>query len=174
MTVAEILAQATVHKKMSIDDVYGRTHLNECKHILAMLYDSACNRTSTTVACTDEDSYYDLPASCLRVHKVLDSNGDEYDKRYYRIDCGQIKFDTEDTYTVWYFYETANVTTTLEITEMFHRSMAKFVAARELLGIKNEMASKYEQDFYAEVKTIDGMLNNRKKRGIITPIASFR
>ncbi len=177
MTVADILAQAIVHKEMSIDSVNGRTHINDALNILAILYDTAKVQTTTTIACTDEDVYYALPAGCISVFRVEDSDGLEYNKLFYRVEAGNIKFEDEDTFTVVYLARAASVTLdsqTPTINDLYHRTLAKYVAYKELKTIKIKEAEDYKTDFFQEAAAVDLALRKGKKRGRFTPVDKFR
>ncbi|MES0334795.1 MAG: hypothetical protein SFH39_00335 [Candidatus Magnetobacterium sp. LHC-1] len=177
MTVQEIINQAIVHIRMSIDSVYGRTHINEAMHELAMKYDTACVKTTTTISCTDSDAYYSMPSDCLKVIRVYDSDGDEYDKTLYRFEQFQIKLDDEDTYTVHYLTtpdSVADNTETPDVNSAYHRPIALFVASKELEDIKPDKSSILLSKFYAQVDDVNSKLMNPKKRLAKTPIPGFR
>ena len=177
MTVLEIINQAVVHKEMSIDHIYGRTHLNEALHILAMLYDSAKVRDTETVICSNTSTYYPLSADCIKVLRVDDSDGEEYNKLFYSLDNSYIKFQDTDTYLVTYLRKAVAVTLdteTPEINNLYHRTISKYIAHKELRTIKLKDAADYKAEFFQEAGTIDLVLKNAKKRGTGTPVRQFR
>lgn len=177
MTVLEIINQAIVHKEMSIDHIYGRTHLNEALHLLAMMYDSAKVRDTQSVVCSNTSTYYALPTDCIKVLRVDSSDGEEYNKLFYSMDNSYIKFQDEDTYLVTYLRKAASVTQdteTPEINDLYHRTISKYIAHKELRTIKLEDAAQYKAEFFQEAGTIDVTLKKAKKRGQYTPVRQFR
>jgi hypothetical protein len=177
MTVLEIINQAIVHEKMSIDHVYGRTHINDALNTLAMLYDTAKVETSTIIVCSDTDDYYSLPSGCIKIQRVEDSDGHEYSKLFYKIDNKKIKFENEDTYTIVYLSKTASVTLDTEtpaIDDLYHRTLSKYIAYKELLLIKPQLANLFKEEFFQEAGSIDLALKSIKKRGRYTPVRQFR
>lgn len=177
MLVSEILTQSVVHKEMSIDPVYGRTHLNEAMGILAMMFDSAKVRSTSTIVCADEDIEYVLPTGCITVLKVFDSKGEEYNKLFYQINNGYISFQDIDTYTITTLGKAPSVTLNTEtpaIADLYHRTLAKYITYRELISIKPDMATLYKNEFYQESGTINTALTNAKRRGRYTPVRQFR
>jgi hypothetical protein len=162
---------------MSIDHVYGRIHINEALNTLAMMYNSARVRSTSTIVCDDHDLYWVLPTTFISCLMVTDSKGKEYSKLFYKVENGYIKFDDEDTFTVTFLGRAPAVTLDTEtpaINDLYHRTIAKFVAYRELKTIKIKEAEEYKAEFYQEAGTVDLALRKGKKRGYYTPVSRFR
>lgn len=178
MTVDDIISLATALKGMPIQPIYGRTWLNDAKNQLAIRYDTACNLVSTTIACTDETLFYDLPDELLRINYIAASNGTKYDDDFYKTDHGQIKFDNKDTYTLFYLVETDSVIGNAgeipQIHSLYHRAMAKHIASMELTDLKPSKADTLEAGFFTDCTLIDRKIKRPKRKPGVIPAPLFR
>ena len=177
MTGLEIAQEAQYnHTNKTIDNAYAMKYINGAKRKLTNLYDTACEQTTTTITCSDSSDYYDLPSDCLRIYRVRDSDSEDYSPADYSVELGQIKFNDEDTYTVRYLKEYADISSmasTPGINAAYHTVIALYVAALKLQDLEPDKAAALLQQFYTEAKITDNRLKRLNRKGRI-PAPPFR
>jgi hypothetical protein len=135
MLVSDIIARVTAVSNLTPGNSFCISKINECMEDLALEYDSAKARNSTTQTCTDVEAWYELPAACIGVYRVDDPNANEI--RRFTIKDGQlIQFDYEDTFTIYYYtYQTevTLVTETPGVHVSFHGAMPYYIAFKWMM-----------------------------------------
>ncbi len=173
MTTEEVLALAGVHVDDTIEFTEGGSEwINQA---LTSLGKDAYKKGSTTFTVADT-SWQDLPADCLLIDEVKDSDGYRYED--YDAEAGQIRFADADTYAVTYRKLPATVTAVAQVLDVhaaFKPALALFVAskfrANEADTDSEELAdaNRLMNEFQFEAAKVAKMLRRQARRsGTIT------
>jgi len=130
MTVTEIGVQVTRLSYQTPSDAFTIAMVNDAMENLALEFNNAKKRNSTTVACTDASDWSDLPADCIGVYRVDDSEGNEI-ANYTIKDGVLINLPSVATYTIRYYTFQTSVTlvgNTPGIHVAYHNALAYWVA----------------------------------------------
>lgn len=174
MLTSEIIEQATLDSGMQINNTYGLRWVNEALNLLANLYDTACAKSDYTLNVDDINEYYDLWTNCVRVKRVVDSDGDTYDN--YTCDNSQIKFEDEDTYNVTILIvppKVVAVTETPGVNKLYHLPIVYFLVYKQLENHKPEKSSEFYNRFMTFADSANKKLLRMKKKGKI-PAPPYR
>jgi hypothetical protein len=157
MTAGDIIAFAADRLvKKSIDPNDGIGWLNDALTDLGI--DAFRFNEQAIVAVAN--TWVNLPADCLKVYEVRDSQGKDY--RDWEADAARIRFADDDTFTVRYYRlpnEVVSINDTPDCPEIYHRALAYYIAyrfeARDFPG---------EQDTLAWLSEYQARMNSARKQ----------
>lgn len=132
MIYSDILKQSNLHRGAAVDTVLGKWFINEGLQTLAIDYDTACRRQTATVVCT-AGIWADLPDRCIRIVDCVIS-GTRVPHDDYAASLGQIQTTTDVTLDLTYLVapvDVVNDSDVPDVHELFHKTLALFMAARD-------------------------------------------
>ena len=177
MNAKLIVDQATLHKAMPIEFIYGKRYINEAMNVLASRYDDACIQDSVDIVCTDVTADYEMPANDFGVLEVIDDSGRRYTD--YRTHLGRIAFAREGTYKVVYLRgaaEIVNEASEPEIHQIYHYPIAYYVASVDLNRIRpgDPKAQELMVRFFNDAEAAHIRLQRPRRRGIVMSAPIWR
>ena len=168
--------EATILAGFQTTLINARRWVNEAQSILANKYTTARKEQTVSITAADNKTYYPLPADCLGVILVTDSEGYGYKK--YRTRGLNIIFEQPGTYNVTYGICCPNVgireDSVPEINAAYHDCLSNHIAARELETRNPSKALQREQEFYVKAADANRTLKNMKVKGKRMPAPLWR
>jgi hypothetical protein len=150
MTLRDILNDAINLAGVPISDKQFISDYNRAIHDLAMMYDSAKARDTLSITCTDANTEYDLEAGCLKIERVLDSNGG-YIKHFTIRGNSKILFGYAGTFTVYETFDQPAITTmagtAITINTAYLKAIANYIAAKALKKSDPDKAAELMSDY---------------------------
>jgi len=127
LDIANYAANRILGKSVNINDA-----IDWINDALDQMGTDARRFSSSQLSSVESGTWYDLPADCLKVDEVLNSNGKEYP--FWLTDGTRIKFRASDTLYTLHYYRNPNKVTaqtdTPDCPDAFHLALAYYVAYR--------------------------------------------
>lgn len=173
MTGAEIREAAQLNLGVTINSTVSLKYLNEAvERIVEDYKDKAGKLATKSIEVTDEDDYYEVDTSMVKLVSVHDSDEGRLKSNEFTLEDCTIKVDYKDTYTVKYRkYPDALAAeeNTPDIPRQFHRAIAAYVSYKEALrlyGSAHTDTTSFHSMYTADAKRAASMITSRKPRHI--------